>query len=430
MYRTRISGFSLVELLVAMVIGLIGSIIIFQVYAGFEGQRRVTTGGGDAATNLAAATNALLQAGHDAGYGLNFSTHLGCAAIGWQEYADPAVVPHVAGKIFRTRLEPVSIVRAPTGELLSLSFTRNSNDNSYSVTKLMSPMLDPVAPGGPPTAASTEAPLCLENMFGINKGDVLVLSEHKATDTGVKSKKFTCAVIQVRNIRADPACKNPVIEHDYGSYTSSDPAVAGTFYTYFNKPGGLGTIPDSGASGADLISLTPAPPLSWLIDSPVSDAPKLFTYKAQASVMNVGPAKGKFGLGLQTTTFTLQNGQLLESNFPLVDGIVFMDAQFGSASTPSATAPTLTYSKVLPENPANDPKIAQDTWFSLRTVRVVLITKSSQPDKDYNSPATLTAWSADGPGLQSTYTIPPADRMYRHKIVELVIPLRNMFWRP
>ena len=421
MYRSRINrmgGFSLVELLVAMVIGLIGSIIIFQVYASFEGQRRNTTSGGDATTNMAAAVNALEQAGRDAGYGLNFSQFMGCSAIGWKEDAKPSPPP-APGAVYSIKLTPVSIKRIPnndTGAFDSLTFTRNSNDNSYSVTKLISPMDTAAVPAA--TIATANAPLCLENMYGINKGDLLMIAEHKAADTGTKAKKITCAITEVRAfIPGPPVC----VDHTYGSFVSDDPRITGTQYTFFNKPAGLGAIPDVGAAGTALNSLDAE------LDSPARNAPELFTFKAQAHVMNLGPKKGKGISGLQASVFTLQDGQLLASGVPLVDGVVFMDAQFGSASSPTSTSPALTWRKMLLEISTDDPKISQDTWFSLRAVRVVLITKGSQYDKDYTSPAAYTVWTSPN---TVTYTVPADDRNYRHNIVEMVIPLRNMFWKP
>src|SRR5258705_78751 len=47
----RQAGMSMVELMVAMAIALIGTIIIFQVFEVSEGIRRTTTSGGDAAQN-------------------------------------------------------------------------------------------------------------------------------------------------------------------------------------------------------------------------------------------------------------------------------------------------------------------------------------------------------------------------------------------
>lgn len=44
---SRHAGFSLVELMVAVVIGLIGTLVMFQVFAVSEGQKRTTASGGD-----------------------------------------------------------------------------------------------------------------------------------------------------------------------------------------------------------------------------------------------------------------------------------------------------------------------------------------------------------------------------------------------
>ena len=44
---SRHAGFSLVELMVAVVIGLIGKLVMFQVFAVSEGQKRTTASGGD-----------------------------------------------------------------------------------------------------------------------------------------------------------------------------------------------------------------------------------------------------------------------------------------------------------------------------------------------------------------------------------------------
>ena len=51
----RPGGFTLVEVMVAMVIGMIGIIIMMQVFASAEGQKRTTTGTGDAQSNGAMA---------------------------------------------------------------------------------------------------------------------------------------------------------------------------------------------------------------------------------------------------------------------------------------------------------------------------------------------------------------------------------------
>lgn len=64
------AGFSLVEILVGLVIGLLATLVIMQVFSVFEGQKRTTTGSADAQTN---GSIALYTIGHElqtAGYGL------------------------------------------------------------------------------------------------------------------------------------------------------------------------------------------------------------------------------------------------------------------------------------------------------------------------------------------------------------------------
>src|ERR1700674_454667 len=63
-------GLGIVELMVGMVIGLIGVIVIFQVFAVSEGYKRTTTSGGDAQQNGTYAIYALERQLRVAGSGL------------------------------------------------------------------------------------------------------------------------------------------------------------------------------------------------------------------------------------------------------------------------------------------------------------------------------------------------------------------------
>jgi type IV pilus assembly protein PilW len=68
-------GFSLVELMVGMAIGLLATVVIMQVLAASEAQKRTTTGGADAQTNGNIAVFTVQREASLAGYGLPvFST--------------------------------------------------------------------------------------------------------------------------------------------------------------------------------------------------------------------------------------------------------------------------------------------------------------------------------------------------------------------
>ena len=75
---TRPGGFTLVEILVAMVIGMIGIIVMMQVFATAEAQKRTTTGTGDAQSSGALALYELQGAIRQSGYGFNSTSVLNC----------------------------------------------------------------------------------------------------------------------------------------------------------------------------------------------------------------------------------------------------------------------------------------------------------------------------------------------------------------
>jgi type IV pilus assembly protein PilW len=67
----RAAGFSLVEIMVGMVIGMYGIIIMMQVFSLAEGQKRATTSGGDAQTSGAIALYGLQRDIRQAGLGIS-----------------------------------------------------------------------------------------------------------------------------------------------------------------------------------------------------------------------------------------------------------------------------------------------------------------------------------------------------------------------
>jgi type IV pilus assembly protein PilW len=81
--RIRQAGFTLIELMVGMAIGLLATIIIMQVMSLFEAQRRTTTGSADAQTNGGIALYSIAREVQMAGYGLLpiIDSALECTAI-------------------------------------------------------------------------------------------------------------------------------------------------------------------------------------------------------------------------------------------------------------------------------------------------------------------------------------------------------------
>jgi type IV pilus assembly protein PilW len=81
--RSKMSGMSLMEILVAMAIGLIGIAVITQTYIVNENYKRSTTSAGGAQTNGALALFSIERDARMAGWGVAWSAVLGCGGLLW-----------------------------------------------------------------------------------------------------------------------------------------------------------------------------------------------------------------------------------------------------------------------------------------------------------------------------------------------------------
>lgn len=99
------SGFSLVEVMVGMLIGMIGIIIMMQLFALSEDRKRTTTGAGDAQNAGAIALYGLQRDIRQGGYGITESNLLGCDVL-------------LRGGVTLTAMAPVTINHAaiPAGD--------------------------------------------------------------------------------------------------------------------------------------------------------------------------------------------------------------------------------------------------------------------------------------------------------------------------
>jgi type IV pilus assembly protein PilW len=79
--RLRIDGFSLIELMVGMFIGLIGIVVIFQAFAAFEGQKRTSTAGADAQETGLMALQTIERDARMAGIGLLYKAQPLCTRL-------------------------------------------------------------------------------------------------------------------------------------------------------------------------------------------------------------------------------------------------------------------------------------------------------------------------------------------------------------
>jgi type IV pilus assembly protein PilW len=172
------TGFSLVEVMVGMVVALISTIIVLQVFSSFEGQKRTTSSGSDAQTNGGIGLYTIERDMRMAGYGL--SDAIGCTV---NTALNTSIHRTVAGSSFV--MSPVSIVDGAIGEPDIIKLL-GSNKTGWSV-----PARNITAHAQADTTFNTNATVGMEN------GDFIV-----AYEAGL-----TCALLQITS--ADPVI-NPV----------------------------------------------------------------------------------------------------------------------------------------------------------------------------------------------------------------------------
>src|SRR5436189_652927 len=204
-------GFSMVELLVAMLIGLIGMIIIFQVFEVSEAIKRSTTSGGDAQQNGVIALYTMERDFKNAGMGFNDTGFVGCNIVG---YDNKRATPNFPPAGVTMKLAPIFITSgAATTAPDQISVLYGSQSQAAGSVPLFSDM-DPAQNGA--------EPLLVTNPFGYSAGDLLVLVEPATAKN--------CSVMEVAAINANQ------IVHDLTTYS----AGGKTREPRFNQVGGLG----------------------------------------------------------------------------------------------------------------------------------------------------------------------------------------------
>ena len=163
--RNQSTGFSLVELMVGMIIAILGSIVIFQVFSVSENYKRTSVSGSDAQQNGLLALYSIERDLRMAGFGVNDTTHLGCNVLA---YNDSRTTTN-----FNFALQPVLIAQgagnnATTGvgaasDTITILYG-NSANGLASVQQVQN-------------MASTTEDYKVSNRYGFRVGDLIVAAE-------------------------------------------------------------------------------------------------------------------------------------------------------------------------------------------------------------------------------------------------------------
>ncbi len=334
------SGLSLVELMVAMVIGIIGVLVMMQMFAVSEGQKRTTVSGSDSLTSGAIALATLQRDIQQSGWGISNGATIGCSITG---------LINGGGSLL---LAPVSI-----------------------------------NPAGITHDANTDV---LQVVSGAGNGSVegaLIESQPSANSYAIQgSESFWNGVANTEIVFSTPATRA-------AACSFSKTRVSSVARPNVNVEAGV-----VGMEGGRLFSLGVAPTV------------RLYAIRGGNLTMC-----DYMDRDCSADTSAMTSAQVNALWVPIAENIVSMRAVYLPAG--NQTSPTC-------------------GWGQIPAVRLVLVARSSQPEKNLDWPShtqhvtgTAPTWTASGAAaisLPSPDATWPTWQDFRYKVFESVVPLRNV----
>lgn len=362
-------GFSLVEIMVGMLIGMLGVLVIFQVFAVSEGQKRTTTSGGDAQQNGALGLYAIERDLRMAGYGTNDATIQGCTV---RAYSTNLGAPGT----FTISLAPAVITaNAATAPDSIAIFYANSNlmMGQVGLTKTM---------------LLSDEPLKVTNRFGFSPGDLIVVAQT------LPAPALDCTLMEVTQL---PTVANQTddLVHQNGNYINN---LGASVQATYNKPGGQGVL--------------------YSLYDPLA--------KTGGRIFNLGSTPVANTYAIQNSALTVTAGLTAGAPLAIADGIVQMKAQYGKDTNNDGAVDT--YDTTQPATAA-----AWTQVIAVRIALVARSGQREKPNATTGLCDTTTAfptWAGGTLDLSANAGLAAGDdwKCYRYKTFETTVPLHNVIW--
>jgi type IV pilus assembly protein PilW len=429
----RQRGFSLVEILVGVLIGMIGIVVIFQVLAVAEQRKRNTTSGGDAQSAGSIGLYLLQRDAQLAGYGFGtaHSQHLGCTV---HVYDKDRPTESAAGSL-DFPLVPALITQGVGNAPDTITFVKGNP--TYSVTHREFTLK---------TGTDKASPLVLKlGRAGLDWGNVLVMAVRP--DTGLTTGVKKCALIQVTHL-PDGATAVPGDPYEIQHLTGYQDV--NEMLPLKQLPGGATTTPKfnqaSYPTNTEFDGID-----GYLYDLGKQPRRTIWAACSDAAIADANsPCFGKPQFRNKLITKETMFGFPEEE---AADGIINLQAEYGidqnfdnmiGANEWTVLPPDLTQSA----DPLNNLcKPTRPSWRCLRAIRVAMLARSAFFDKTACSPNPQWTSGAGGVLALTNFAMtdvngpndtfgncnenPPSPnnwRRYRYRVYETVIPMRNMIW--
>lgn len=390
-------GVTLIELLVAMVIGLVLTLAVTSVVIVGEKHKRTTTSSNDMGQSGAFATYVLDRALRSAGSGFAQSWDLG--AFGCKLNVSRVVSGTATTLLprsgafpapFETLLGGAGAAASGNLRLAPLLIAKNQSAGGSDVLVVM---------GGNGSAGDVPRPirsgvagtdnLRLDNTIGLADGDLTLVTQNGVTD---------CLLEQVA-----------VTDQTTFSAVGNDTLPLGG--QYFTSTGATTSLATFAGSASAFVT-----PLG-----------SLNAQNLQFQLIGVGANRTLFSYDLLRMAGTA--GSDTDALQSIADGVAELHAIYGLDTDNNGMVDTW----VAPDATGYDVATLMTTPATLRqivAVRVALVMRSANFEKDVVTPANLTLFSDLPAALRQTVTLTGDDSHYRYRVFDTTIPLRNMLLLP
>lgn len=370
--RARHRGFSLVEIMVGLAIGMIAMIVIMQVFDLSEKQKRTTSGGADAQSNGAIALYMIERDTRMAGWGMDSAMYASCNTA--YSYCDGSEACGGEAGALGVDFAPVRIADG------------GSNPDTITIRLFADPNLDtfkyPASTAISKSMPQPSSELDVVSVAGCVKGGMVLVSQ-----------AGNCTLMQITHIQGKPA----KLQHAPGSSGIYNPPA-----NFQNANGWPGYTAGAALSCFPASSNGPLLQKVYAIDTA--------SRQLQRTDNTVTPAV---------------------TNEPVTAEIFDLQAQYGIAPVNSQTV-----DEWVDATGATWANPALADWKRIKAVRIALVARSAQYEKPARAGDACTTttdemaakWASWADDVFSTDDYPSDWRCYRYKTFETVIPLRNVIW--
>lgn len=375
------NGFSLVDIMVGMVVGLLAMLAIMQSYSTFEGQKRTTNTGLEAQENGLMALQALETDIRQAGYGMTTSGALACTSI--NTYNSTATPTTQFGTFI-----PIQITDGLAGSSDTITATYSTSATGGMPAHIVVAMPSP------------SAVLTVNTGNGFNVGDMLLLS--------TPGSGLPCSRVAVTQI--SPQGNGVNLIHNSGQ-------------SIYNPPGGSNLFPPGGYGTNSVV---------FNMGNMVQNQYQVLCNSLTTTNLAVTAA----GSCTPSPT-TFANATPLSSN------IVSIQAQYGVAALPAGNQSVGCWTDATGTacNGTNWAAPPASDVARIKAIRVAVVARSSLMERPPVAGGVCTAtpspaapnypqWNGGAGGVVATIDVTaiPNWQCYRYKVYQTIIPLRNILW--